>query len=272
MMATLAACYLAAWAAAVALAVGALGLLALGLVTHGRWLAGPDSPIARALRLQARALPVLAVGFVPVALGVRVLYPWPAATTAYLNVPFWIVRAVGYFAAWSLLARAVVRGSVAAAAAALPIVGLTTMFAATDWLMSREAPWTSTVFGLGFLVGGTTAALALAAVLARRRATPWEAGAAGRLLLALLCLWAYMGLSQGLIIWLANKPSEVPWYVARVHGGWQLAFLALVGGGFVAPFFALLPAAPKRRPRWLAALGLWLVAMHVLDLVWQVRP
>ena len=35
---------------------------------------------------------------------------------------------------------------------------------------------------------------------------------------AFLVFWAYMEFSQGIIIWIANKPDEVPWYVARGAG------------------------------------------------------
>src|SRR5262249_52029617 len=76
----------------------------------------------------------------------------------------------------------------------------------------------------------------------------------------------------GIIIWIANKPDEVPWYVARGAGLWGAVFALLVVGHFALPFFALLSRPLKRRPRLLAIAGAWLVVMHYVDIVWSVIP
>ena len=42
----------------------------------------------------------------------------------------------------------------------------------------------------------------------------------GKLMFAFLMLWAYFSVSQFLIIWSANLPEEVPFYLERLHGPW----------------------------------------------------
>ena len=61
-------------------------------------------------------------------------------------------------------------------------------------------------------------------------------------MLAFVMLWAYISFSQFLIIWSGNLPEEIPFYIQRLHGGWQ--YLALRAGGL--PFRAAVRGAPAR--------------------------
>ena len=72
---------------------------------------------------------------------------------------------------------------------------------------------------------------------------------------------------------MANKPEEVTWYVARARGSsWRYVGLLLIVGHFVLPFFGLISYAAKRSPRVLAGFGVWIVAMHYVDIYWMVLP
>jgi hypothetical protein len=291
--------YLTAWTYALSIALGALIFLMIGHAVGARWTV----MFQRFTEAITGALPVLAVLFVPIALGLPILYPWAAPARGldpevaaklahkapYLNPTFWIVRAAFFFAVWiaigELLAhwgRRFAHGRARAlSAAGLPAIGLTLTFAAFDWLMSLTPLWYSTIFGLLYFSGGFVAALALIAIVAyAARRVPAVAthvrashtGALGRLMFAFLVFWAYMELSQGLITWIANKPDEVPWYVARGAGAWGDVFTVLVIGHFALPFFGLLSKALKRRPAVLAIAGAWLVVMHYVDVYWLVMP
>jgi hypothetical protein len=283
--------YLTGWAYAVSIALGALIFLMIGHATNARWVIAFRG-LTEAI---VSALPVLAVLFVPIALAMRQLYPWVAPSptldrevlaklahrAAYLDPTFFLVRAAAFFAVWiafgELLRR--LRGARARAlsAAGLPAVALTLTFAAFDWLMSLTPNWYSTIFGLLYFSGGFVAALALLAVIARvavvRAAIDaGHAGALGRLVFAFLVFWAYMEFSQGIIIWIANKPDEVPWYVARGAAAWGSVFALLVVGHFAVPFFVLLSRSFKRNASLLAIACSWLVAMHYADVYWIVMP
>jgi len=298
--------YLTAWTFALSIAAGALIFLMIGHAVDTRW----TIVFQRFTEAVAGSLPVLAGLFVPVVLSVDQLYPWTAPDHAsgldaealaklahkapYLNVTFWTIRAAVFLGLWivigELLAwwsarfarapRAIGRAR-ALSAAGLPAIGLTLTFAAFDWLMSLTPLWYSTIFGLLYFAGGFVAALSLIAVIARgARRVPAVAasihgshtGALGRMMLAFLVFWGYMEFAQGIIVWIANKPDEVPWYVARGAGQWGGVFALLVVGHFAAPFFVLLSKPLKRRSMPLAIAGAWLVAMHYVDIYWLVMP
>ncbi|MEO8842741.1 MAG: hypothetical protein ABI591_06250 [Kofleriaceae bacterium] len=297
--------YLTAWLFAFGIAIGALVMLMIAHATGARWA----TMFRRFLEAIVGTLPVLAILFVPIALSVHRLYLWvdPPATLApdalaklvhkapYLNVSFWTIRAAVVLILWSVAGELLVRWAarlrddepryrarlVTLATAGLPAVALTLTFAVFDWLMSLTPLWYSTIFGLLFWSGGFLAALSLVAVIARgarrvpdvaARISPDHTGALGRMMFAFLAFWAYMEFSQGLIIWMANKPDEVPWYVARGAGAWGGVFAVLVIGHFAVPFFALLSRGLKRRSTLLAIAGVWLLAMHYVDTYWLVMP
>ena len=103
--------------------------------------------------------------------------------------------------------------------------------------------------------------------------TPRHLHDIGKLLLALVMVWAYFSFSQFLIIWTGNLPEEIPWYLERLRGGWQYVGLLLV----VRPFRAALRAAALARPeaqfqvsragsRCSSFLCVW------CDLYWLVAP
>src|SRR5688572_23378755 len=64
--------YLAAYAAVIATAVGALVLLLVGYATNARWMAA----LRRLQEAITSVFPILAVLFIPIAIGLGRLYPW----------------------------------------------------------------------------------------------------------------------------------------------------------------------------------------------------
>jgi hypothetical protein len=301
-----AAAYLTAYVACVAVVLGALAMIMIARVTAATWFV--------ALRRQAEqvvaTLPALAVLFIPVLIAMRVLYPWasplgrldPAlrdviqAKAAYLNVPFFIVRAVIYWGTWIVLGELLRRGSLAqdrgdtnsierrmraTCAVGLAAFALTVTFASFDWMMSLAPAWYSTIYGVDYFAGGMVGALALLAVLVargrRRGELPETIGddhmhALAKLLLTFVLFWVYIGFSQLIVIWSADIPVEASWYARRMHGGWRLLAGLLVAGHFALPFCALLVRSVKRSVATMACLGAWLLAMHYLDIYWIVMP
>jgi hypothetical protein len=94
----------------------------------------------------------------------------------------------------------------------------------------------------------------------------------GNLLLAFLMVAAYFALSQFLIIWSGNLPSEIAWYLRRLTGGWQWVALGLVLFHFLLPFVMLLSRERKRSPRGVRRIALVLLAMSFVHLYWIVVP
>jgi hypothetical protein len=303
--------YLTAFAFVVSLALGALIFLMTTYVVGARW----NTVIRRLNECVVSALPVLALCFLPILFWLGDLYLWtaePAALPqlseheahalahkqAYLNVPFFVVRAALYFVIWGAAALVLCRRSArrdraapaadeasphgperAFSAAFLPLVCLALTFAAFDWLMSLQPFWMSSIFGVYVFAGGFVASLGLVAVLAHAAARrgvapirPPHFHALGRLMFGFTIFWAYIAFFQALLIALPNRPEEVVFYLRRLEGGWRVVVWALIIGRFVLPFFILLPRAIKFRGSALAWVGAGLVFGHYLDIYWLVMP
>lgn len=289
----------------IALPLGAFGFVCLHNMTGGAW----GFVIRRILESAAATMPLVAVLFLPVLLGVQHLYPWAVPEvvaadelirhkTPYLNVPFFVARAVLYFAAWIGASWLLVRWSrqqdeggshgpdltrrmQLVSGAGLPLYALTVSFATIDWGMTLEPEWFSTVYGMIFVAGQGLATLAFAIlVLWRVRdrgelrgvVQPSHFNDLGSLTLAFVMLWAYLAFSQYLIIWSGNLPEEIGWYLHRSRGGWQLVGPVLMAFHFALPFLLLLSRGRKRDPAALARVAGWVLALRWVDLYWLVVP
>jgi hypothetical protein len=295
--------YLLAFLFWLAAALGGLALTMLHHMSGGGW----GVVLRRIFEASARTLPWMALFFVPLVFGLTDLYPWTDTAmvagdhilkekTLYLNVPFFLVRAVLYFAIWSGLAFYLTRwsaeqdrtGSPALAtrmqstsAVGLVLYVLTMTFASIDWGMSLEPHWFSTMYGFLFVIGQALMALAVAIVVARRLSMEppmsgvYNAGHFhdfGKLLFAFTMVWAYLSFSQFLIIWSANLPEEIPWYQHRLSHGWEYLGIALVAFHFAVPFIVLLSRRTKRNSTVLARMAMWLIVARFLDLFYLIGP
>jgi hypothetical protein len=279
--------YLAAYATGLSIVLGALMLVMTCNITGARWFAAFRRP-AEAV---AASTPIFAVLFLPLALGLSRVYPWaPAAAgdrRVWLNAPFFLVRAAIYFAVWIAVGLLLRRWSLAWSARAadrvdgrsralsaggLPAVAFAFSFAAFDWLMSLSPAWFSTIYGVYVFAGGFLGALALLAVVGPRAGRAGDYHKLGNLLLTFTVFWAYIAFSQFLIIWIADVPQEVAWYVPRLGGDWRWLALVVLVGQFVLPFLVLLLRSVKRSSGKLAKVGAWLLLMHYLDVYWLVLP
>jgi hypothetical protein len=287
--------YLFAWLFWVGLSLGALVIVMLQFLTGGQW-----GLAVRALSVAAfRTLPLMILLFLPVLLGLHQIYGWSNGANGevagyhhkakYLNIPFFTARSILYFVvlvtmAFMLRRRAEERReqSVAALSAGGLIVYVLCMnFASTDWVMSLNPQWYSTIFVEIFAVGQFLAALALVTALlawftresALARVVPAKAfHDLGNLLLAFTIFWTYVTFSQLLIIWSGNLPKEISWYLERSSGGWEWFAVALALLAFFLPFALLLSRTAKRQPQSLGRIALLVVAGNVLANFWLTAP
>ncbi len=295
--------YLWAYLFYVGITLGSLALVMLQYLTGGAW----GFVIRRVAEAVTRTLPLLAVLFIPVLIGIPRLYEWSHADVvardevlqkkaAYLNVPFFVGRAVFYFALWMLFAwllnkwsaeqdrtgePGLLRRLQKLSGPGLIMYGFTISLAAVDWVMSLEPHWWSTIFGILFIGGQELGALsfiiALLVLLARREPlsrviTPRHLHDIGKLMLAFVMLWAYFAFSQYLIIWSGNLAEEIPWYVERMRGGWAWVGAALILFHFALPFSLLLSSSLKHHGKGLFRVAILVMIMRFVDLFWLVTP
>lgn len=272
--------WLVAWLFVLGISLGAMANLMVLALTSRTWAA----PAVPAWIAAARALPWIALGFIPVALGHALVYPWADRPTAWLNAPAFVARSIAYLVAWIVVSggflRAFERGRGGGwAAFGLIVYGVTISLAAFDWIASLMPGWASSGFGLVVATGQMLAAAAYA-VTRSGYAIPVPADATvrrgfhdlGNLLLMYVLTWAYLAYTQFLVIWSENLPREISWYVPRLQPGWSAVALAIVVLHFALPFAILLSRRAKRAPRFLAAVAALLLAANLLQTAWLVVP
>jgi hypothetical protein len=295
--------YLTAWLFVTSISVGALAWVMLHHLTGAVW----SISLRRLLENLSQPLTWIVLGFLPIALNLSRLYAWAdparlasdpelARKAIWLNPLLFIGRAGVYLGLWALLGGilgrmsdkqdrtgdpSLSRGMRAASAWGLVVLGLTSSFAAFDWIMSLDPHWVSTVFGVYFWIGSLLAALAALILIVlvfrslgwlRQTITAEHLHDLGKLLFSFVVFWAYIAFTQYFLIWYANLPEETGWYITRRSGSWNLLSWGLFFGHFLVPFAVLLFRAVRRDPFWLGFMAAWVLVFHYLDLYWQIMP
>ncbi len=299
--------YLVAYVFWVGIALGCLGLLMIQYLGGATW----GLIIRRQLEAASHTLWMMFVLFLPIAtVGLHSLYEWSHKDSItdeklrallehkspYLNQTFFTIRGVAYFAIWIGLAAFLRRWSKQQDEQAdmqsvqraqnlsgpgFLIYGIAVTFAGIDWVLSLDAEWFSTIFGLLTIVGQGVSAIAflvaVGVVLAGRDPMsqvykPKHFHDLGKLLLAVVMVWAYFSFSQLLIVWSGNLPEEIPWYLERFTGAWRYIGIGLILLHFVLPFLLLLSRGLKLKPRRLVMVAWLLIVMRFVDLLWLIVP
>ncbi|HVF29955.1 MAG TPA: hypothetical protein VNA22_03250 [Pyrinomonadaceae bacterium] len=285
--------------------IGAIGLLILQYLTGGAW----GVVIRRTLEAASRTLPVIILLFLPIAFFVTYLYEWthlPASDHVihargwYMTVWGWTLRSVIYFAIFGVIAyllntwsarqdaskdheeAAVWLGKATAfSGPTMVIFALAVTFAVVDWVMTLEPHWFSTIWGLLFVVGWALSCICFTVVVLAflHDKTPMDRVLGrrhfhdlGKLMLALVMVWAYFNFSQYLIIYSGNIPEETVWFIKRSTGGWGWIAWALILFHFALPFLILLQQGLKRRPVRLAGIAIFILVMRLVDMFFLIGP
>jgi hypothetical protein len=213
----------------------------------------------------------------------------------YLDLGWFWVRAILYFAIWIGLSSIIVGLSKRqerdgdkwhtlslgrVCAAGLPFYGFATAFTAFDWLMTLDYHWFSTMFGVYYFAGSLLSALCLVGFTLIAVSTIGKMKGAftvehrhdlAKLVFGFTVFWAYITFSQYFLIWYAGIPEETLWFNTRKRD-WGWLEWAIPIGHFIIPFLLLLPRPNRRSVPILAFACVWLFVFHILDLFWVIRP
>ena len=293
--------YLVAWLFALGLSLGAMALLMVHHLVGGEWGWFCRRPAEAA----AGVLPLLALLFIPVLIGIPHLYPWAGAyqhdpillhRRPWMNPGGVIARSFLYLLAWIVTAKmlrtlslAQDRGENLKAEQRLRVVSVAGLiayfvlmsFASIDWVMSLEPQWYSSIFGFlactGQAITGMAALVITIHLLDRSQPAaahplPRHYNDLATLLMMVVVLWAYHAFAQLLVIWMGNVQAEIPWYLKRSQGAWRLLAGFLIFLGFLAPFLLLLQRTVKQRGQNLLWICVGLLVMRWIDLFWMIMP
>jgi hypothetical protein len=266
--------------------LGCMGLLLVHALTGGRWGHAARPQLAAGMT----SLILLPPALIPLIVVLPALYPWLRPDVAaqlsngfYLNLPFLAVRTIAYlvvwFGLWLLILGALHRSEPDAELAriappGLMLLAITVTFAAVDATMSLDPHFVSSVYGLITIVDMGLLALAVSIFIAifQQAAESSTLRDFGRMLLALVILWAYLDFVQVLIVWQADLPDEAAWYLPRTRGGWGIMAGLIAAGHFLLPFFVLLSPAVQSSRLWIACITALLIAAEIIHGWWIILP
>lgn len=299
--------YLVAYCVALAVSAGSLYWVTLQHLVNSHWsvvvrrigeLFAANAPLMGVL-----SLPIV----IPVMMGNGVIYEWAEHAKVegdhllhhkhpYLNPVFFLIRMFVYFGFWTLLSRYYLKNSVrldetgsagivpklrASSGPAMIGFALTVTFCSIDLIMSVDAHWFSTIFGVYFFASCVLcvhATLSLSAMWLQSKGRLAKSVTAehyhdiGKMLFAFTIFWAYVAFAQFMLIWYANIPEETVWFKERFAHGWGTVSWFLLFGHFVFPFFGMLSRHVKRNKKGLAFFAFWTLAMVYLDMFWLILP
>lgn len=281
------------------LGLGALFFWTVNTLGESSW----QINIQRVLESMGITIPFALILFIVAFPGLKDLFEWTHTEhldrilqekTPYLNLPFWMIRLVIYFALWSFFALYLRKISVkndfeptekylsrlrAASGWFIVFFAISSSMAAWDWLMSIDAHWFSTIYGWYIFSGLFVSALAVIILITiffkhfniLPNVNSEHLHDLGKYLFGFSIFWAYLWLSQYLLIWYSNIPEETIYYVERLNHFKTLFYLNLIAN-FVFPFFALMTRGSKRQPLYLGIVSLMVLFGHYLDLYLAIMP
>lgn len=287
------------------LGVGGLGILHLQYLTGGAW----GVVIRRIVEACSRTIPYLAILFLPIAIGVYNIYEWSHINKTdaivmhrgwYLTWSGFVIRAVIYFGIWFAMQYLLNKWSAqqdqsadyeesarhlgtatAFSGPSMVIFVLVVSFAAIDWTMTLDPHWFSTIWGFLYVAGWALSCFSFAVVILaylsdkapmNRILGKRHFHDIGKLMLALVMVWAYFNFSQFLIIWSGNIPEETPWYLKRMKDGWGWVGGILIFFHFAFPYLVLLSRDIKRNAKYLAMMAIFILVLRIVDMFYHIAP
>jgi len=294
--------YLWGYMWALSLALGALFWNIIHHVVAAGWSVG----IRRIHENVHRALPVLALLFIPIALGLGTIYKWSNADDlkngkqVWLSPGFFLIRIAIYFAIWITYSTLMRRWSLQAdatedfeerkkiqrtmewyAPSGLLLLALTATFAAFDLIMSLNYHWFSTIFGVIFWADGIRVSLVSCVLIViclhsagylRSTITREHFHDMGKLMFGFTVFWTYVSFAQYFLYWYGNMPEETKFYWDRRFGTWYAMSVLLPIGYFAVPFLILLPRGNKRNPKIIGFVAAWVLFFESFHLYWEIMP
>ena len=273
------------------------------VIVHALGESGWHTAVQRISEAMSMYVPIGGVFMLLVLIGMHDIYHWShtehldevlQGKVPYLNPMFFSIRTVAYIVIWSLLVVWFRRISLKTdtdaniklfhkqrtiAGIFIVIFAVTSSTSAWDWIMSIDAHWFSTLFGWYIFVSTFVSAVAIIIVLLfilkrmgyMEHVNDEHLHDLGKYLFGFSIFWAYLWVSQYLLIWYSNIPEETIYYVKRIQD-FEGIFYANVIINFLAPFLILMARGTKRRLNWLIAAAVIVFIGHWIDMYLAIMP
>jgi len=295
--------YLTSFTFFTSIALASLILVMIHHITKSSW----GTVIRRIPEAFMSNLGIWAIFMIPVILGMSSLYSWTNTAyvaddpimlgkVPYLNTPFFVIRQFIYFGVWGYLGYRLHKVSIEMddtndwgltkvlqklSAPGILIFSLTVAFASFDWLMSLDAHWFSTMFGVYFFAMSFQVIFPILILMVfwfrKKGILENTVGKAhiydlGAWFFGFTVFYAYIAFSQFLLIYYANIPEETLWFYHRLEGSWAFVTYSLLIFRFIIPFVLLLNRDTKHNNKLLVITSVLVIVMHIVELHWIVMP
>lgn len=217
-----------------------------------------------------------------------------AGKTGYLNVPFFMLRAVFFLSGWSLYRYFSRKFSLAQdsaddisnhkknfriSAAFLVFFIVTESVMSWDWIMSIDPHWFSTLFGwyvfASMVVSGVTTIALITIYLKSKGFLEFVNDShihdLGKFMFGFSVFWTYLWFSQFMLIWYANIPEEVTYFMTRIED-FNLPFFGMLAMNFIFPLLLLMNSDYKRVNWFVVLTGIVILVGHYIDIFVMVMP
>lgn len=212
----------------------------------------------------------------------------------YLNVPFFLIRAAIYIGGWVAYRHFSRKFSLAQdtadddvnfkknfriSAAFLVFFLVTESMMSWDWIMSLDPHWFSTLFGwyvfASMFVSGITVIALISIYLKSKGYLEFVNDShihdLAKFMFAISIFWTYLWFSQFMLIWYANIPEEVTYFVTRIED-YGLPFFGMLVMNFVFPILILMNSDYKRVNWFVVTAGIVILLGHYIDIFNMVMP
>jgi hypothetical protein len=217
-----------------------------------------------------------------------------AGKAGYLNFPFWIVRAGIFLLGWNLYRHYSRKNCLAQdeanddlnykknfklSAGFLVFFIVSESIMSWDWIMSFDPHWFSTLFGwyvfASFVVSGITV-IALVTIYLKSKGYLEYVNTShihdlAKFMFGFSIFWTYLWFSQFMLIWYANIPEEVTYFITRIQL-YNLPFFGAVVMNFVFPLLILVNTDFKRLSWVIVMAGTVILLGHYVDFFNMIMP
>lgn len=283
------------------IALGALVFYAIQYASKAGW-----SPVLYRVMegITSYLLPGSIIVLLIVLLAGTHFYPWQneelvsgdkilEGKSGYLNFPFFVIRALIFLTGWNLyryfsrkFSRKESKSDVKPyiknykmAAVFLVFFALTELIMSWDWFMSMTPHWYSTMFAWYIFATMFVSAITTIAFVTIYLKSKGYLGFVSdshlhdlaKYMFAFSIFWTYLWFGQFMLIWYANMPEEVVYFVLRIQH-YTLPFFGMLILNFVCPILILMNSDYKRVPWFIVLAGIAILVGHYIDVFLLVMP
>ena len=212
----------------------------------------------------------------------------------YLNPTFFLIRAVIFLAGWIAYRQYSRKLSLEQdqseddskfklnfriSAAFLVFYLISESMMSWDWIMSLDPHWFSTLFGwyvfASMFVSGITV-IAMVTIYLKSKGLLEQVNDShihdlAKFMFGISIFWTYLWFSQFMLIWYANIPEEVTYFVMRIEH-YKLPFFGMLALNFIFPLLILMNSDYKRVNWFVIMAGIIILFGHYMDVFNMVMP